>query len=665
MASDIPHWSIREKLMLASCVSRFNEDWGQVSKQMRQLTELSMSSEYFSQKNCAQQYTNLAESLKSAHKLRKRNSDSFHSPTTPSTLTSSSDEEPVVNQLINKLTNDRLDELRNILQKERAMYKKLRKEIEAIKNGEYDSQLEVKPEQSQNPSGVDTEKDLNKNLSVSVDTEPTVKSTLSPTAHLCHPISPTTPLSIGEANLISSPSRSPARLVCTQLSPTKSVIRSPPPPPLPPPSSNKPVVAEEKVLTSPTKEKAVSSTEKEPKKEKSKTPVSSPNKPIILTLKSPFKSENMGNTERKLAKKSLETVKKLTSPTCVQEPNKTSPLVPVLRRRISDINSASKRNDSEVRGIFICELNQRTYESIHAHFHFLYISESSSSSENVTQPNISTRSPSVPQVSPISVTTPIPQHIVVSSARGSPHVIPPNFQDFESYRAWKRTVLNVFTVVSGHKHANLFYKPVSDEQAPFYSKLIRKPTCLNELKKNIESQQIASTEVFKRDLLLVFANAVMYNPRQHEVHMMAVSMAEDTLPRTMELLDTLLAEPFPFSSSSSATATSTSAAVAVQQTPQHATRHSATSFSSNASFDSSTTTTNVGETPHSPSTQIDSPILSTTRSMRNCGRGPTTAAISTPKATERPALRKRELSETSSSDGMAPAAKRRALNNNL
>lgn len=47
-------------------------------------------------------------------------------------------------------------------------------------------------------------------------------------------------------------------------------------------------------------------------------------------------------------------------------------------------------------------------------------------------------------------------------------------QDPDSHRAWKRTVLSVFGIAAGHKHANLFYKPVSDEHAPFYSKLIKK-----------------------------------------------------------------------------------------------------------------------------------------------------------------------------------------------
>lgn len=67
--------------------------------------------------------------------------------------------------------------------------------------------------------------------------------------------------------------------------------------------------------------------------------------------------------------------------------------------------------------------------------------------------------------------------------------------------------------------------------------------CLNELKRNIENNQIMSLADFKRDLLMVFANAVMYNPRGHEVHDMTVEMSRDVLSRVDELLASLAPTP--------------------------------------------------------------------------------------------------------------------------
>lgn len=62
--------------------------------------------------------------------------------------------------------------------------------------------------------------------------------------------------------------------------------------------------------------------------------------------------------------------------------------------------------------------------------------------------------------------------------------------------------------------------------------------CLTELKKAVDNQTVTTVMEFRRDLLLIFANAVMYNSSSHDVHKMAVKMANDVLPKMEELLAT-------------------------------------------------------------------------------------------------------------------------------
>ena len=52
---------------------------------------------------------------------------------------------------------------------------------------------------------------------------------------------------------------------------------------------------------------------------------------------------------------------------------------------------------------------------------------------------------------------------------------------------------------------------------------------LAKLKKQVEGGEVRTTEDFKRRLLLMFTNAVMYNSTGHDVNIYAKEMANDTL----------------------------------------------------------------------------------------------------------------------------------------
>ena len=57
---------------------------------------------------------------------------------------------------------------------------------------------------------------------------------------------------------------------------------------------------------------------------------------------------------------------------------------------------------------------------------------------------------------------------------------------------------------------------------------------LHTIKKNIEIGAIRTTGEFQRDLMLMFTNAIMYNPSNHNVYQMATNMYNDVM-ETLEV----------------------------------------------------------------------------------------------------------------------------------
>uniref|UniRef100_A0A914X430 Bromo domain-containing protein n=1 Tax=Plectus sambesii TaxID=2011161 RepID=A0A914X430_9BILA len=104
------------------------------------------------------------------------------------------------------------------------------------------------------------------------------------------------------------------------------------------------------------------------------------------------------------------------------------------------------------------------------------------------------------------------------------------------YKQWKSMILTAWRSISGHRHAGIFSQAVSDKEARGYSKTIKHPMDLAKLKKQVESGEIRTTGEFKRRLLMMFANAVMYNSTGHDVNIYAKEMAHDSMAMLNELM---------------------------------------------------------------------------------------------------------------------------------
>lgn len=119
-------WSIKERLALACSVFRSgDQNWVSVSRQIKSYGEPNRPQEWFSQRNCALQYADLLEKVETP----KRKGRDRAEVETPS------------QQIMRKLTIERIEELKKIVMEQEQNYKKLKKDVEMIKSGQWDDRL--------------------------------------------------------------------------------------------------------------------------------------------------------------------------------------------------------------------------------------------------------------------------------------------------------------------------------------------------------------------------------------------------------------------------------------------------------------------------------------------------------------------------------------------
>ncbi|CAH0404115.1 unnamed protein product [Chilo suppressalis] len=114
-----------------------------------------------------------------------------------------------------------------------------------------------------------------------------------------------------------------------------------------------------------------------------------------------------------------------------------------------------------------------------------------------------------------------------SAAEASAPESPSGTDAEREHRLWKKSVMLVYSRLCAHKYASLFLRPISDEEAPGYSTVIKRPMDLSAIRRNIENGVIRTTAEFQRDVLLMLSNALMYNSSEHSVYTMAKEMHEE------------------------------------------------------------------------------------------------------------------------------------------
>ncbi|XP_063545096.1 uncharacterized protein LOC134753224 [Cydia strobilella] len=109
------------------------------------------------------------------------------------------------------------------------------------------------------------------------------------------------------------------------------------------------------------------------------------------------------------------------------------------------------------------------------------------------------------------------------------HLDSPEGEEERQHRRWQRSAMLVYKRICSHRYAQHFQRPVTDDMAPLYSRIIRRPTDLSTIRRRIKDGVIRTTAEFTRALLLMFSNALMYNSSHHFIYQMTLEFREETL----------------------------------------------------------------------------------------------------------------------------------------
>ncbi|KAG9070462.1 Bromodomain-containing protein 8 [Linnemannia hyalina] len=147
--SDSEPWSVLENLILAQAIYKCGDtNWVAIARTIKGHPQIHRSSNFFSQKSCAIQYTLLLENLETE--------------TSRSKQTRANDADiPTVVKLAGQLYNQRILEIKALIRKDEERFRALVAELDDIRQGKWDNQLEEElkknppppePEQEPEPS---------------------------------------------------------------------------------------------------------------------------------------------------------------------------------------------------------------------------------------------------------------------------------------------------------------------------------------------------------------------------------------------------------------------------------------------------------------------------------------------------------------------------------
>ncbi|XP_029925185.1 bromodomain-containing protein 8 isoform X2 [Myripristis murdjan] len=121
-------WSVREKLCLATSVMKSgDQNWVSVSRAIKPFAEPGRPPDWFSQKHCASQYSELLETTEAPKRKRGEKGEVV---------------ETVEDVIVRRLTAERIDELKRLIKETQEKHRKLKREAELIQAGHLDSKLE-------------------------------------------------------------------------------------------------------------------------------------------------------------------------------------------------------------------------------------------------------------------------------------------------------------------------------------------------------------------------------------------------------------------------------------------------------------------------------------------------------------------------------------------
>lgn len=88
-------------------------------------------------------------------------------------------------------------------------------------------------------------------------------------------------------------------------------------------------------------------------------------------------------------------------------------------------------------------------------------------------------------------------------------------------KSFRKVIDTLYQTISNHRSSSVFQQPIRDIEAPDYSSTVFRPMDLRSIRVRIKDGGIREIDEFERDMVLMFANAMLYNEKGSDVHRMA------------------------------------------------------------------------------------------------------------------------------------------------
>ncbi|KAF9183176.1 hypothetical protein BGZ51_004203 [Haplosporangium sp. Z 767] len=579
--SDSEPWSTLENLILAQAIYKCGDtNWVAIARTIKGHPQVHRSSNFFSQKSCAIQYTQLLENLEAETRSKQARGGNEAG-------TSATQEMPSVVKLAGQLYNQRILEIKEQIRKDEERFRALVAELDDIRQGKWDSQLEE--ELRKNPPPPEPEMAANGTESASTvasQPQPESESVLGETTVPSSLSSPSPALSekqeSSSQNVQDQPGTEKPGLPLTETSDSKDVemedVSATEQPPQEPTSSSEdisaPIATGEDVvmedignnISSPAVSIHAETDHKDEAPDKKVTAEtglakSSPISTSDLSLPGAIKEDKNiipeGGSEPVTVKSEHDTVetKEQTSDKAkmdtenmdmagneVDGNEEGAPLRKKLRTKNAPSESLPEAEEEVERTVNKAEEEKNDTEAEEAPAPEGHDDEASSAEEEETAST--TKSSRKPKK--IKTTVPVKRkrrggrgsaagdteegyHSSDSETTDSAHT---NMSDQIARtqmddKKWKKILMMIWTDIANHRFGAVFMHPIKEQDAPGYYYMIKRPMDLKSIKERIRDGQIANADEFHRDVLLMFMNALMYNREDTEVYQMALAMMNE------------------------------------------------------------------------------------------------------------------------------------------
>ncbi|XP_041476298.1 bromodomain-containing protein 8-like isoform X6 [Lytechinus variegatus] len=578
-------WSIREKLCLASSVMRSgDQNWVSVSRAIKPFMEPNRPSDWFSQKNCAIQYSAMLEAVDTPKRKRSGDKGEVETP---------------VDLVVRRMTQERIEELRHQISDDRRKFKQLQEEIHNIQSGQLDDQLPKIWAEIQEKKRLEEEALENKRLAAEAKAAAVAAAKLKaslqspnkkrppirpPKAMPSKPQTTTTPTEEEEPTVESEPIIS---VESSEAAPSIDVEQG-----IPDDDQSQPALLSSLLTTQEEEEKkakkdggqaseAVTIDEfthifsdsskttppKEPEKQKQLTTTKVKDTPTLSKLLLPSPLSESGTTpdregadaaaDESIVDEGEEILPELLEESkpdpevrkaesgggkllrSHHEPLDMEPVSPGTQGKIEKKRGRGRPSNASRKSTRTKTRQDDDDEDTVMSFDDLKDETRSDAADSEDHDR--------PSESDDASVANLQTSLYSDSLPNSPSSVPHSEED-HAYRLWRKAIMLVWRAAASHKYASVFLHPVTEDIAPGYCSIVHQPMDLITIKKKIENGTIRTTEAFHRNILIMFQNAIMYNSSDHDVHNMAVSMQNDVISFIEEFISTQLMVQQPDSS---------------------------------------------------------------------------------------------------------------------